>query len=38
MADNKEKLFTQFPPVSYYEWKAKVDADLKGVPFEKKLV
>lgn len=38
MADNKEKLFTQFPPVSYDEWKAKVDADLKGVPFEKKLV
>ncbi len=38
MADNKEKLFTQFPPVSYYTWRAKVDADLKGVPFEKKLV
>lgn len=38
MAENKEKLFTQFPPVSYDTWKAKVDADLKGVPFEKKLV
>ena len=38
MADNKEKLFTQFPPVSYETWRAKVDADLKGVPFEKKLV
>jgi methylmalonyl-CoA mutase len=38
MAENKEKLFTQFPPVSYETWKAKVDADLKGVPFEKKLV
>ncbi len=38
MADNKEKLFTQFPPVSYDTWRAKVDADLKGVPFEKKLV
>ena len=38
MAENKEKLFYQFPPVSYETWKAKVDADLKGVPFEKKLV
>jgi methylmalonyl-CoA mutase len=38
MANNKEKLFTQFPPVSYETWRAKVDADLKGVPFEKKLV
>ena len=38
MADNKEKLFNQFPPVSYETWRAKVDADLKGVPFEKKLV
>lgn len=38
MADNKEKLFSQFPPVSYETWRAKVDADLKGVPFEKKLV
>ena len=38
MANNKEKLFTQFPPVSYDAWRAKVDADLKGVPFEKKLV
>lgn len=38
MAENKEKLFDQFPPISTEEWKAKVDADLKGVPFEKKLV
>lgn len=38
MADKKEKLFNQFPPVSYETWRAKVDADLKGVPFEKKLV
>ncbi len=38
MAENKEKLFSQFPPVSYETWRAKVDADLKGVPFEKKLV
>ena len=34
----KELLFDQFPPVSTEEWKAKVEADLKGVPFEKKLV
>ena len=38
MAEKKEKLFDQFPPVSTEEWRAKVDADLKGVPFEKKLV
>lgn len=38
MAENKEKLFDQFPPVSTEEWRAKVDADLKGAPFEKKLV
>ena len=38
MADSKEKLFSQFPPVSYDTWRAKVDADLKGVPFDKKLV
>lgn len=34
----KELLFDQFPPVSTEEWKTKVEADLKGVPFEKKLV
>ena len=38
MAEKKEKLFDQFPAVTTEEWKAKVDADLKGVPFEKKLV
>ena len=38
MAEKKEKLFDQFPPVTTEEWKAKVEADLKGVPFEKKLV
>lgn len=38
MAENKERLFDQFPPVTTEEWRAKVDADLKGVPFEKKLV
>lgn len=34
----KELLFDQFPPVSTEEWKAKVEADLKGAPFDKKLV
>lgn len=38
MAEKKEKLFDMFPPVTTEEWRAKVDADLKGVPFEKKLV
>ncbi|MDE6086502.1 MAG: methylmalonyl-CoA mutase small subunit, partial [Muribaculaceae bacterium] len=38
MAEKKEKLFDQFPEVSTQEWRAKVDADLKGAPFEKKLV
>ena len=30
MAEKREKLFEQFPPVSTAEWKAKVEADLKG--------
>lgn len=38
MAENKEKLFDQFPEVSYQEWRAKVEADLKGADFNKKLV
>jgi len=38
MAEMKEKLFDQFPAVSTEEWKAKVEADLKGAPFDKKLV
>ncbi len=38
MAEKKERLFDQFPPVSTAEWKAKVEADLKGAPFDKKLV
>lgn len=38
MAENKEKLFDQFPPTSYQEWRAKVEADLKGADFNKKLV
>lgn len=38
MSEKKEKLFDQFPPISTEEWRAKVDADLKGAPFDKKLV
>ena len=38
MAEKKEKLFDQFPGVSYDEWRAKVEADLKGADFNKKLV
>ena len=38
MAETKEKLFSEFAPISTEEWMAKITADLKGVPFEKKLV
>lgn len=38
MADSKEKLFSEFPPVTTQAWMDKVTADLKGADFEKKLV
>lgn len=38
MADKKLNLLADFPAVSTEEWMAKITADLKGVPFEKKLV
>ena len=38
MAESKEKLFSEFPPISTEEWMAKVTADLKGADFTKKLV
>lgn len=38
MASNKEKLFSDFPPISTQEWTDKIMADLKGADFEKKLV
>ncbi|MCC8144465.1 MAG: methylmalonyl-CoA mutase small subunit [Tannerellaceae bacterium] len=38
MAEVKEKLFSEFAPISTEEWMAKITADLKGAPFEKKLV
>jgi methylmalonyl-CoA mutase len=38
MADSKEKLFSEFPPVSTQQWMDRITADLKGADFEKKLV
>jgi len=38
MAEKKEKLFDMFPGISYEEWRAKVETDLKGADFDKKLV
>ena len=38
MADSNEKLFSDFPHVSTAEWMEKIQADLKGADFEKKLV
>ena len=38
MAEQKEKLFSEFAPVSTEDWVAKITADLKGGPLEKKLV
>jgi methylmalonyl-CoA mutase len=38
MADSKEKLFSDFPAVSTQEWMEKINVDLKGADYEKKLV
>lgn len=38
MADSKEKLFSEFPPVTTQQWMDRITADLKGADFEKKLV
>jgi methylmalonyl-CoA mutase len=38
MSNQREKLFTEFPPVSTQEWMEKIIADLKGADFQKKLV
>ncbi len=35
---NKEKLFEAFPPISDEEWKEKINKDLKGADFDRKLV
>ena len=38
MADSKEKLFSDFSSVSTQEWLDKIQVDLKGADFNKKLV
>ena len=38
MTNCKEKLFADFAPVSTQEWLDKINVDLKGADFEKKLV
>ena len=38
MTTLKERLFPEFASVSTVDWMAKITADLKGVPFEKRLV
>ena len=32
---SKEKLFSEFPPMTAIEWKKKIEQDLQGKPFEK---
>ena len=36
--NNELHVLDDFPAVSYEEWQAKATADLKGVPFEKKMI
>ena len=38
MSKSKEKLFTDFPPISTEQWMERVTADLKGADFERRLV
>lgn len=38
MSNQREKLFTDFPPVSTEEWMDVITKDLKGADFQKKLV
>jgi len=40
MADktDNQRLFDAFPPISNEEWRAKIEKDLKGADFDKKLV
>lgn len=38
MANQKERLLTEFAPISTQEWMDKITADLKGADFAKKLV
>ena len=38
MENKKERLFSEFAPVSRQEWLDKITVDLKGADFNKKLV
>lgn len=38
MAEKKEKLFDMFAPISTQEWLDKINVDLKGADFQRKLV
>lgn len=38
MSNQREKLFTDFPPVSTEQWMEVITKDLKGADFQKKLV
>lgn len=38
MANNKEKLFTEFTAPTTQEWLDKIQVDLKGADFQKRLV
>ncbi|MCC5828609.1 MAG: methylmalonyl-CoA mutase small subunit [Phycisphaeraceae bacterium] len=38
MITSELELLEDFPPVSYEEWRQVVETDLKGAPFEKRLV
>lgn len=35
---NQERLFSEFPPVSTEQWEERIQQDLKGADYEKKLV
>jgi methylmalonyl-CoA mutase len=37
-SNKREKLFTEFSPISTDQWEAQIQADLKGADYEKKLV
>lgn len=38
MADTKQNLMDEFPPVPFDEWRAQVEKELKGASYDKKLV
>ena len=38
MSEKKEKLFTDFAPVTTADWEAKINADLKGMDYERALI